>query len=144
MSYIQEAIGLLRPKSDGVHCINCGKMLVGRRKTFCCDKCYRENYKRFSWNRFCKKIRVRDKKCQFPNCVVTDNLEVHHIKPVKEFPEFVLDPSNTICFCSEHHKMVEYRRRRRKHIKTKKIVEDFYYIFKVEPKPIRKGLEVFM
>ena len=36
-----------------------------------------------------------------------DELEVHHIEKVREHPELLLDDSNLICLCPEHHREAE-------------------------------------
>lgn len=36
-----------------------------------------------------------------------DNLEVHHITKLKDEPSRLLDNSNLICLCQEHHKMAD-------------------------------------
>ena len=38
---------------------------------------------------------------------VYDNIEVHHINPLKAAPEQLLDDYNLICLCQEHHKKAE-------------------------------------
>jgi endogenous inhibitor of DNA gyrase (YacG/DUF329 family) len=36
-------------------------------------------------------------------CQVTENLQVHHIYPIKLYPEYALDPDNGIVFCEDCH-----------------------------------------
>jgi 5-methylcytosine-specific restriction endonuclease McrA len=82
--------------------------LPKKRRTFCSDKCYKENFDKFDWNTVKKKIMERDGfKCAHNNCKESKNLSVHHIKPVRQFPDLVLEPSNLITFCRYHHEFYE-------------------------------------
>ena len=108
--YIQNAIDKLRPKADGYHCITCGKELVGRQKTFCSIHCHTINFEKYNWVEIQKRIKNRDgNKCKWNGCKETENLSVHHIKKVKDFPELVMEDSNLITFCREHHEVAEKR-----------------------------------
>jgi len=107
-SYIKVAIDRLRPKADGIHCINCGTTLPKKRRTFCSDKCYKENFDKFDWNTVKNRIMERDgHKCKCNGCQKTIELSVHHIKPVRQFPELVLEESNLITLCRYHHEFHE-------------------------------------
>ena len=54
------------------------------------------------------KVRTRDGfKCQMPNCIYKGKkLHCHHILPWATNPMLRFDPSNGICLCPDHHKLV--------------------------------------
>ena len=45
--------------------------------------------------------------CRDQGIYTYDNLEVHHIEPLRIAPDLLLDNSNLICLCSFHHKMAD-------------------------------------
>ena len=45
--------------------------------------------------------------CRDQGKITYDNLEVHHIIPLKIAPELLLDNLNLVCLCSYHHKLAE-------------------------------------
>ena len=58
------------------------------------------------------KLQVREldnSTCQF--CGSTENIHVHHIKPVKLEPMFSLDPDYGICLCEECHYQIGHKSR---------------------------------
>lgn len=45
--------------------------------------------------------------CQSINVLTYNQLEVHHIDKLTEHPERLLDDSNLICLCKDHHRDAE-------------------------------------
>ena len=45
--------------------------------------------------------------CRDQNRYTYDGLEVHHIETVKDRPELLLNDSNLVCLCVEHHKQAD-------------------------------------
>ena len=61
-----------------------------------------EEYKRFTGG-----VRKRDKnKCRFPQCKVTQKIQVHHIQTWAKNPELRYSIGNGICLCKFHHEMI--------------------------------------
>jgi len=56
------------------------------------------------WNKeVLERQRIRDKYNSCEKCESTENLHVHHEKPVKTHPHLALDPDNGIVLCRECH-----------------------------------------
>lgn len=45
--------------------------------------------------------------CKDNNRYVYDNLEVHHITPLRDRPDLLTEDSNLICLCGRHHEQAE-------------------------------------
>ena len=60
-----------------------------------------------AWQKKREDIKERSKwlcaVCLVENIYTYDNLEVHHIKKLKDEPDKLLDDANLICLCKEHH-----------------------------------------
>lgn len=60
-----------------------------------------------------KSQEIRDKAqhlcevCRDNNVYTYDNLEVHHITPLREDSSLLLDNNNLICLCVTHHKQAD-------------------------------------
>ena len=90
------------PEPNGTHCIICGVEFEkpDRRRRYCSQKCYDDWYDKLNINSWCDvrgQVMARDHhKCN--DCDSTENLEVHHIKPICEGGnEFDLDNCITLC-----------------------------------------------
>mgnify|MGYP002525538643 CR=1 FL=1 len=63
------------------------------------------------WHKKSLEIRERSQwlcaVCLSQGIINPDKLEVHHIAKLKHNPDGLLDDSNLICLCSEHHKMAD-------------------------------------
>jgi len=96
-------------------CSRCGKM---HSTAFKC------NHNRYSKNTEARRLRnknswhsksaeIRNKSnylcsvCREENIYNYKGLEVHHITPIEEDKERLLDNYNLICLCQEHHKQAE-------------------------------------
>ena len=55
------------------------------------------------WYCFCKMVLARDNN-QCTTCHIENTLQIHHIKPVKYFPQLYLDIDNCITLCKKCHK----------------------------------------
>ena len=59
------------------------------------------------WHKKSEEIRERAQYlcevCRDKGIITYDNLEVHHIIPLKIAPELLLDNLNLICLCAMHH-----------------------------------------
>jgi len=59
-------------------------------------------------------VRKRDKNtCQWYNCGLTHRqapIQVHHIFPRSEYPQFLSIEKYMICYCANHHLMFHYYR----------------------------------
>ena len=66
---------------------------------------------KYSWASKSKEIRHKAMNlcelCKLEDVYTYDNLEVHHIYPLKTHPKLLLDNNNLICLCKDHHRMVE-------------------------------------
>lgn len=72
-----------------------------------------ERHLRSSWKWTQKSLEIREKAnwlcevCRDIGIFTYDNLEVHHIVKVTEDETKLLDNSNLICLCQEHHKKAD-------------------------------------
>lgn len=68
----------------------------------------RELRNKFSWQT--KRQEIKEKAnylcevCRDEGVITYDNLEVHHIRKLKDRPDLLLDNMNLVCLCSRHHK----------------------------------------
>lgn len=66
---------------------------------------YRNTYR---WHKKSKDIRERSNYlcsvCQDEGIYTYDGVEVHHIVKLSDRPELLLEDSNLICLCKDHHK----------------------------------------
>ena len=66
-------------------------------------------YNSTAWKRMREQILRRDnfecQHCKKKGKVTTQNLQVHHIKEVKQYPELGLEPSNLITICARCHNL---------------------------------------
>lgn len=96
-------------------CSRCGKI---HKQGYICNKgrVYTGGEERklrntYKWEKKSKEIRERSTTlcavCRAQGRYTYNNLEVHHIEKVKDRPQLLLDDSNLICLCTEHHKMAD-------------------------------------
>ena len=53
-------------------------------------------------------IRKRDGgRCQWPGCLSTKKLQVHHILPWSQYPGLRFDINNGITLCKNHHNLIK-------------------------------------
>ncbi|MEE9215722.1 MAG: HNH endonuclease [Thermodesulfobacteriota bacterium] len=91
----------LYPQQHG-KCFYCGKILLGRRKSYCSDKCYKKYWLNFSWTGLRLLILERDKyKCVL--CKSPDYLEIDHIVAVVNGGDY-FDKDNLRTLCETCHK----------------------------------------
>lgn len=96
-------------------CSKCGKIhpadykcSVGRVYRGGNERALRKTY---SWRK--KSEEIRDKAsglcevCRDQGRYTYNDLEVHHIYKLREYPERLLDDFNLICLCVEHHKQAD-------------------------------------
>lgn len=71
----------------------------------------RKQRNKYVWANKSKEIRAKAnylcELCKVEGIFVYDNLEVHHIVPIKYAPERLLDNENLICLCQAHHKQAD-------------------------------------
>ena len=121
-----------------LYCNYCGELLKKNRKVFgkskfwqskyhfCSIKCQRKYYsqkrkiskeeKKKNWRKYnqigWQKQRFRNeilkKKGYCKNCNIKKELQIHHNKPAKLFPELFYDKSNIIVLCQNCHKKLHY------------------------------------
>ena len=101
------------PNPDGKHCIICGSKLQKGRRKYCSEKCsnWWIEFGVLDWKVIREKVLKRDNyTCQ--DCGKKDNLEVHHIKPIKDGGE-EFDEDNCVTLCggkngchSKRHKLL--------------------------------------
>lgn len=64
-----------------------------------------------AWRDKAKEIKERSRylcaACLADGVYTYDTLEVHHIVPLRERPDLLLDDDNLICLCRRHHEMAE-------------------------------------
>lgn len=71
----------------------------------------RKERSKYSWT--LKSEEVREKAnylcevCKDQGKITYDNLEVHHIVPIRENKDLLLENENLICLCVDHHKQAE-------------------------------------
>lgn len=62
----------------------------------------------WAWNKKSREIRERANHlcevCRNQGRFTHENLEVHHIRKLTEYPEGLLEDANLVCLCTEHHK----------------------------------------
>lgn len=108
---------------DWVTCSRCGKIVERGHNCPYKNKMYQKkdtNANKFrntkAWLKKSIEIRQRDKYlCQVCinnlyntiNCFNTEKLEVHHITPIEEDYNRILDNDNLITLCNTHHRMAE-------------------------------------
>lgn len=96
-------------------CSRCGKVHSTRYKcnhnTYKKDTEARRLRNKNSWHIKSEEIRKNSSYlcsvCREEGRYIHNNLEVHHITPIEEDKERVLDNYNLICLCQEHHKQAE-------------------------------------
>lgn len=64
-------------------------------------------YGTLRWKRKSLKMRKKYPVCQ--KCKVQFTQVVHHIKPVKQYPELAFEDSNLLCLCHTCHNRIEGR-----------------------------------
>lgn len=71
----------------------------------------RELRNTYAWEKKSLEIRQRAnylcQVCREQGVYTYENLEVHHIVPVKDVPALLLDNYNLVCLCVEHHKKAD-------------------------------------
>lgn len=96
-------------------CLHCGKYFKPNRgEDKYCKKCWGSMEKEEKGMRYSPEYRAwrtaifeRDGyRCQICQ-QVGGSLEVHHIKPIRDFPEFILDSDNGVTVCIECHKLID-------------------------------------
>ena len=96
-------------------CSRCGKVHDSR---FKCNagKIYQSTNERALRNKnawHTKSLQIREQAqylcevCRDQGKITFDNLEVHHIIPLREDDTLLLEDSNLICLCQEHHRQAE-------------------------------------
>jgi len=95
------------------YCAYCGKKLIGKQRKWCSRKCQDEVYEKFvaptikDWNAIRKRVLKRDNwTCSQCGHISKENyeMEVHHVKKVKDYPELEFEASNCITLCYKCHK----------------------------------------
>ena len=96
-------------------CSKCGKIHNANYK--CKDKRIKTTTdesklrSRYKWTQ--KSLQVREEShylcqvCLDQGLITYEGVEVHHIEALKDRPDMLLDDSNLICLCAEHHKQAE-------------------------------------
>ena len=99
------------PKPDGVHCIICGKVLLGRKRKYCSQECFSNWYLSLNhtWESVRKKVIERDKKCVDCGKEYVENYSygkfaVHHVIPIQHGGE-EFDVNNCVLLCLGCHKL---------------------------------------
>ena len=65
----------------------------------------------YKWTQ--KSLEIREKAnflcqvCRDNGQFTYDGLEIHHIETLKDRPDLLLDDSNLVCLCVEHHKQAD-------------------------------------
>ena len=95
-------------------CSRCGKI---HDINYICNanKIYRGGFEReqrntYAWEKKSKEIRGKSlfcEICKLSGVYKYDGLEVHHITKLKDDPNGLLDDSNLICLCAEHHRKAD-------------------------------------
>ena len=97
-------------------CSRCGRIHKSGEKCPNSRTTYKSTQERklresYDWRQ--KSIEIREKAqylcelCRKENRYTYELLEVHHIVPLKDAPDRLLDNYNLICLCAEHHKKAE-------------------------------------
>ena len=68
-------------------------------------------YSSNEWKVLRDSIRARDIICQHckKNNIVSQGIEVHHIKPIEKFPELAMNETNLILLCKACHNLEHER-----------------------------------
>ncbi len=98
-------------------CKYCGRIVS---RDHVCDKKPKQHNRRceeergrytHAWERKAKQIKERSQYmcavCKERGVVTCDGLEVHHIVPLRERPDLLLEDANLICLCEKHHEQAE-------------------------------------
>ena len=97
-------------------CSRCGKIHDTRYECKTVKRIYKDTDDRklrskYAWTEKSKEIREKANHlcevCRDEGIITFNNLEVHHIKKVRDDESLLLDDFNLVCLCQQHHKQAD-------------------------------------